>query len=273
MKFIFITVNYNNSEMTVKYLKSLESIDNIQKFDVKTIIVDNKSEISDFKTLKKFIDEYNFNGISIELIKNEKNKGYFGGLNTALKSQNVDQDTFVIIGNNDLTFNIDFIDKITNSQYEKDVMVIAPDVVTKDGIHQNPHCISRVTLIRKVLYELYYKNYYFGKLIRFPIFLLKRFANSKSQKINRKMYIHMGIGACYILTPRFFEYYSLLDDNVFLWGEEAFLSNQVLQANGKILYDPDLIVFHHESSSVKKITSKKSWEIQKESFKKYKKYL
>ncbi len=273
MKLVFIAVNYNNSDITINYIQSILALKRSNKSTIRIVIVDNDSEEKDFKNLHTYIKDVTLNSIKIDLIRNTTNRGYFGGLNTGLKSWGVDQKTYVVIGNNDLAFADDFIFNLLNSTYDNDVMVIAPDVVTRDGIHQNPHCINRVSPIRKFLYKLYYTNYYLGTSIRFPALIYNKIKKPKTLKINQRMYIYMGIGACYILTPRFFEHYSLLDESVFLWGEEALLANQVMKAKGKTLYEPNLTVFHFESASVSRISSKKSWEMQRKSFPMYEKYL
>ena len=38
-------------------------------------------------------------------------------------------------------------------KFEKDVMVVSPDIIRMDGIHQNPHFINRISPIRKLLYR------------------------------------------------------------------------------------------------------------------------
>jgi len=76
----------------------------------------------------------------------------------------------------------------------------------------------------------------------------------------------------YNLTPKFFSRCGYLDDSVFMWGEEMLLTHQVEMAKGKIIYDPALYVLHLESASVSKITSRKTYEMSKESFQVYKNY-
>ncbi|EME8244273.1 hypothetical protein LBW08_002503 [Enterococcus faecium] len=64
-----------------------------------------------------------------------------------------------------------------------------------------------------------------------------------------------------------------MDAKVFLWGEEAIFSEQVRRVSGKILYVPELHVLHQESQSVKKIPSRKKYEMVRKSYNIYKKYL
>jgi hypothetical protein len=64
-----------------------------------------------------------------------------------------------------------------------------------------------------------------------------------------------------------------LDAPVFLMGEEGILANQVLGSNGITLYSPDLIVNHHDHTSIGKVPSKKLYKFSQDSFRFYKKNL
>lgn len=83
----------------------------------------------------------------------------------------------------------------------------------------------------------------------------------------------MGFGACYILLPRYIQKLGLLDESVFLMGEEALLGNQVYSNGGEILYTPQVKVIHQDHSTFKKMPSIHTYNITKESYKVYKKLL
>jgi len=97
--------------------------------------------------------------------------------------------------------------------------------------------------------------------------------NKNKRNYKNKTKIRMGIGACYVLTQNFFKNFELLDNEVFMWGEEAVFANQIEKVNGDVFYIPELKVFHEENASVRKIPSKERFELVKKSYKKYKKYL
>ena len=59
----------------------------------------------------------------------------------------------------------------------------------------------------------------------------------------------------------------------FMWGEEAILSHQVESVAGVTLYDPSIIVHHHESASVSSIQPKKKYYMLQNAYKAYKDYL
>lgn len=271
-KFYFIAVNYNNSAFTISYIDSVNRLIKTEKDNIQIIIVDNLSEGHDINILKKYI----LHKDNVLLIENTENIGYFKALNTGISTIPDKQNSLIIIGNNDLEFNEDFLLKLKQVEYDEKTLVLAPNIITKDGVHQNPHVVNRVSKFKKVFYKMYFTNYYLGKFLFITWQKIKKMHSNSSEENGlheKKMFIYMGIGACYILTPNFTAIYSKLDDGVFMWGEEALLANQIERANGKTLYDNTLLVHHHESATVSKMSSKKKYYLIKESYKIYSKYL
>ena len=267
-KYYFVAVNYNSSYHTIKYLNSITRLIN-HNHKVKVIIVDNASSIEDIKIIENTI----IGRPNTELIRNKENIGYFRALNIGLSAIQ-DKNTLVIVGNNDIEFNEDLLLKLNNIEYEDDIFVIAPNIITRDGFHQNPHCVERLSIFRKSGYWIYFSNYYLGQLMFWIMQKIKKPRSVQREEYwNRRRVIHMGIGACYILTENYFKYFNALDDRIFLWGEEALLAGQVSSVGGKILYDPTIVVHHNESGSVAAIPSKQTYRITKQSHRIYSRYL
>lgn len=267
MLFSFVCVNYNNSPFTEKFIKSLEDQVEIAG-EVQIIVVDNDSSQEDKLELRRIC----LGKKNIDLIFSEDNLGYFGGLNLGL--EHVKSSDYVIVGNNDLEFESEFCSRLVAAHYPDDVLVVAPDVITPDGYNQNPHCRRRVGRIKKFLYQLYFSSYYCARMLTFASALCNKIAGGRSKAADQVPgYIHMGIGAVYILLPKFFQYFERLDDRVFLYGEEALLAGQLAHVEGKTFYDPSLKVMHAESASTSKMPSKGKYEITKKSFQLYKEYL
>ncbi|WP_291569598.1 glycosyltransferase [Clostridium sp. UBA4548] len=267
MKIYFVTVNYNNSKVTEEYIKNINELKASE--EVHIVVVDNNSVVEDYKNLENVCKEYS----NVKLIRNEKNIGYFAGLNTGLTYVNemTKENKQVVIGNNDLIFDKDFIEVIENYKLDSDILALAPNVVTSDGIFQNPHVISRVSKIRKLFFSIYYSNYYLGTLMMKSYKMFKK--ETKQTEVTEEMDIYMGIGAIYVLTNNFFKHYKLLDASVFLWGEEALLGNQIKQVKGRMRYLPNLKVKHLESLTTKKIPNKIKYNQAKKSYPIYKDYL
>lgn len=274
MIFNFICVNYNGFEFTSSLLESLESIIVGDGDSVALVIVDNNSSPADKKELRLMTSKK----IKIKLIESPKNIGYFPAMNIGIEYVRGNNRGAIIIGNNDLKYRLDFIEKLKRLTLQDDILVVSPDVVTIDGVHQNPLSTKKLTRLQLLVEDLYYSNYYVSRLlINAKKLFLMSMINKKTKPVNQyiesEMIINRGIGACYFLTDNFFKYFDRLDDRVFMWGEEALLSNQVQSVKGKILYVPKLVVEHFESGTVKKMLTRHKYEIVRQSYKVYREYL
>lgn len=277
MKFVFIAVNYNGAAHTENYLQSLQEMTLPDGDKLQAIIVDNKSADEDLERVQTSVAQRPF----AQLIAQDHNPGYFRGLNAGIESCPKDEDTLFIIGNNDLKFATDFLANLKAIPYDKDIFIIAPNITTLNGRRQNPHVVKKVPAYQRIKARIYFSNYYVGQAGRLLNQALASLVRKVLPKSNRqssapelgRMKIKRGIGACYVLTPHFFNHYQRLDDRVFLWGEEALLSHQVESAGGFTLYEPSIKIEHCESASVRFIQKRERYEIVKASYKIYRPYL
>ena len=264
-KLNIVVVNYNNSSCTIELLSSLK---NRWHFINKCIIVDNASSENELDKLSPLIET------NITLVRLNKNIGYFGGLNEGLKKLN-DEDRLkclTIIGNNDLLFNDSFFDMVFKIEIPSSAMAIAPSLLTKDGVYQNPAQVKKPSFFKRSFYNLYFSNYLLGSVIYKLWHVLGCSAQSKFNKDWQAKAIYIGMGAAYILLPSFFEKYRVLNYPYFLYGEEAFLSKQIEDANGIIWYEPSLEIIHLESVATAKMPNKEKYLLMKKSYKTYRNY-
>jgi hypothetical protein len=199
MNIVFICVNYNNSKITINYIDSLYKVNNFGEINFKIIVVDNNSVPEELLILEKYLKLMKYS--NIELIQNNDNLGYFSGLNCGINSlNNLDYD-FVIIGNNDMSFNVDFFENLVNQKFSDDVLVLSPNIIRKDGIHQNPHFVNNFTRLQNIYRSIYFSNYYISIFCQITYNFIKYFFNTNDRKEHDKeIKIFMGYGACYILT-------------------------------------------------------------------------
>lgn len=266
MKLVFVCVNYNNSEVTLNYISNVLGIKG--DYDLKIVVVDNASNEVDVNELYQGIQV--LKNEDVVLLISDSNLGYFKGLNLGIKwALDNSYNQYQIVGNNDLEFFPDFLKNLEQLDVKKNELVLAPDVITIEGIHENPHVIHKMSFLRKLKYEIYFSNYYLAKLI--TLF----YSAERKPKVYDpiKKHIHMGIGALYILTPNFFKHFDKLWDDVFLYGEEALLAGQIISVDGKIVYEPLLKCNHNESATTSKMGTKYKYKVIQSSYKIYKKYL
>ena len=265
-------VNYNHADITIDCCNSIEKIERMSADDqIRIVIVDNASRESDVFTLQQYVSSHPL----IELVLLDTNLGYFGGMNQGLaRTEKGGPDQYVIVCNNDLIYAQDFIQQFHSYSFEPQDMVICPNIVTVSGRHQNPHLVNRVSKKRIACYSLYYTGYPIAILIDFILSIVRRISPVKDNPLHdRSMPLYIGIGACYVLMPTFFEQNERLDDRVFLWGEEALLAGQIQRSNGRAYYAHRMHITHLENTSVKQIAKYPTYKIAKASFPIYREYL
>jgi GT2 family glycosyltransferase len=240
--------------------------------DCEVVIVDNRSAAEDVAELMLRKQDHP----RMHLVLNEANLGYFRGLNTGIRylREHFPGLDLMMIGNNDLVFPREFVDSVRAIMPLLESQgVISPDIVTLDGVHQNPHVIAEISRTRRLIYDLYYASYPLALAIRWFARATHRFtrrSDSDSHRIAGP--IHMGYGACYLLGPQFFRHFEELWAPTFLMGEEAFLSKQLRDKGLKVYYEPSVQVQHYDHASVNKLPSRQMWLVSREAHKVYRQY-
>ena len=241
--------------------------------DLRVYVVDNGSKPDELMLLRKLAE----NNPLVRVISNEKNIGYFAGLNLGISTARCDDphSDWMIVGNNDLEFPADFCDRLESNMDEfKSYSVVSPDIVTLDGEHQNPHVISNISTIREIFYDLYYSNYWLGKLIYKAAKLLPRVSRRGDEDQWRiAQPIYQGHGACYLLSPRFFSQFTFLWAPTFMMSEEVFLSLQLRNVGEQVFYSPEIQVTHFWHGSLQNVPSRSRWEMAREAHREYRKHV
>ena len=88
-----IILNYNNCKDTINLLESLKGI------VIDILVIDNCSQISDFNKLQKYFEE---NNKYFQLIREDTNHGFGGGVNIGITIANENDYDFFVLLNNDL---------------------------------------------------------------------------------------------------------------------------------------------------------------------------
>jgi GT2 family glycosyltransferase len=269
----FLVVNFNNHSFTQLLCKSLLDQSGVFKnYSIECIIVNNSTDDNDSYLLEEFADQHSW----IKIITPADNIGYFGGLNYGLENINFSKEQdIIVIGNNDLQFKNDFCEKLIKQykSYEDNVYAICPNVITPEGLNQNPHVPKKISFFRRTQLDIFFSHYYVASILVFLKSLYEK-KHLRSNSINPiSGEIHMGIGACYILTANFFKSFSKLSYPYFLYGEEAFFSEQIHSKQGILYFDSSLTVFHAESATLSKIPKRMSYEYAKKGYPSYRKFL
>ena len=227
MSYAFVFTNYNNSHYTISAVDSINKCLWSYKPDV--IIVDNDSSESEKLILRELSQRYS----NVTVVFNNTNVGYFRGLNdglTFLESKGKIY-TSIIIGNNDLIFNHNFPSQLEVISDSLDKFpVVAPDIITMEGEHQNPHVLSDPSKLRELIWDIYYSSFTLATIMGWISSVSRKYSERSDYKNwKHSGEILQGYGACYILGPIFLDRFRTLYAPTFLMGEEYFLQFQCHQ--------------------------------------------
>lgn len=261
----FVILHYNNIEDTYKCVDSIRNLKTNKDIKLHIIIVDNKSPDG---SGNKLVNSYK-NSNDIEVILSKENLGFSKGNNLgyarALKNKS---DTIMII-NNDIIFeDPDFILKYMEFRKDNECDVIAPDIIDPNGKHQNPLRISDVTISnqRKNLI----KDQIYSVLLNIPLinylamwiynwyekrWLVKNYDKvlMKDKNFNKNDFIPFG--AFIIFTGDWIKnekkaFYS----NTFMYGEEIILYKYLKEKKYSIGFCENLKVRHLCGKSTNKVS-------------------
>jgi N-acetyl sugar amidotransferase len=270
MNIAYVCTNYNNSAFTASAVASLMKN---RGHAIRAYVVDNASRHEEVEILRALERE----NPAVCVIASPTNMGYFAGLNLGLKAarEGSSRTDWIVTGNNDLLFPPDFCDRLESQQaHYCQYSVVAPDIVTQDGEHQNPHVISGISRIREVFYDLHYSNYYLGSLIYKAAKLFPRITRRGDEDEWRTArLIYEGHGSCFLLTPKFFAQFDGLWAPTFMMAEELFLTLQLRTVGEEVYYSPAIRVTHCWHGALQKVPGRHRWEMARAAHSEYRKYI
>ncbi len=230
-----LTINYNTSEATIALIKSI--FDKTENILFEVIIVDNASQLSDFKNLESKLNELNHQ--NVKLVRSLINTGFGNGNLLGYQKKSISSD-YVVFINNDVELLDDCF--FTLKKYLEDnegIGIISPQSVNEnlDFVPTIDHFATwqREVFTRKIL----------------EIFVPSRFPKRK------KIYYEpitadFVAGSFMFMRCKDFDEIGGFDKNIFLYYEETDLSRKMLGINKKTILYPQLKYKHIHGLSTKK---------------------
>lgn len=252
----------------VAFEETINCVDSILKNIIghkRIVIVDNNSPNDSFIRLK---EKYKYN-IEVDIIKTNTNIGFAKGNNFGYKYliDNHKPD-FIVVMNNDMEIiQKDFIEEIYQSYKKYQYHICGPDIYsTQKKYHQNPQTKKLLNIggYKKIYFKLWIKNklsflfpikYYIEDIIK-----LKPKENPQAPPfINKVVFNPMLHGSCYIFSPLYLENHNdeCFFNNTFMYMEAEILYYLAQKHKEKIIYNPNMQVFHHEDISTEATYNKK----------------
>lgn len=247
------TIHYgDNADVTNQFVSAIVSTLNSA---LELVIINNSKNIN----LDNLASPY------VTVINSEKNLGYFGGLKYGIEQTSLNGLDYLIVCNNDIQIiDSDFFNILYNKLEIYDI--IAPSIMTPDGIEQNPHRENRPSKFRKYFYQIYYSNYILAFVIN-KLIILKKYFQKNTQSMQQERQIFSPHGAFIIFNSSYFIKGGTIDDQYFLYGEEDSVAATCHNLNLKIGFVPELKIFHKESLTTGKLMSFRKFKYQKSAYK------
>ncbi len=218
MRLSIISINYNSSESTIKLLESLK---NQTDKDFEVIVVDNNS-----KDLAQLLN-YKTSETNVIFIKNDKNLGYSGGNNVgirrALHPPTGGGSDWILLLNNDTWAEPDLIAHVrTNLEGKNGIVGLALD----EG--ERVAYAGKIEWLKPTLPHIY------------------------STLHSSNLY---AIGGAILIHKNVFDKVGLLDENYFLYFEDADFCINARKQGIPVSFIPEIKIRHAVSSSTKKLGS------------------
>lgn len=233
---LWLVVHYRSPVETAALLSSLAR--QTAASAVQVIVVDNSGDApTDVPQ-----------GLRVQTMEPERNLGYFGGASWALARWRHDHPEsplppWVVVSNADILLpEVGSLDRLLNTPYEDDVLIVAPNVIARRGRALNPHLLTRpssrtMRVKRRTIFSnpLTLTLWTFGSRLRPRRSLPLPPAGTV---------LYAPHGSVVLLRRPYFERGGTLDHSSFLYSEEIFLGETVRRLGGRVVFDPDVCLHH-----------------------------
>lgn len=260
MNFVFLILHYCVPDMTIECIETIRERIAYKSYQI--VVVDNASPDGSGRTLReKYADDSD-----IHILLNQENEGFARGNNTGYRYavQNLHPDFLVVMNNDVLMIQPDFLSRIEAIYRQEKFHVLGPDILTPKGEHRNPHRtvnLARSDLRRIIrnrtiilLYLRIKRLFHLEDRMHFIEDWDKRRGESERSGVSRDILQENVVlqGSCMIFSPDFLrEEAEAFCPDTFLWLEEEILSFQCRQKGYRVLYHPSIRVVHEEEVSTK----------------------
>ncbi|TFE00022.1 glycosyltransferase family 2 protein [Jeotgalibacillus sp. R-1-5s-1] len=223
-----ILLNWNAYHDTVDCLRSLENL-NYRNFHV--FVVDNDSKDQSWERLKA--DEISgvFN-LPLTMIQSGKNMGCAGGNNIGFKAAYEKGYQYLWMLNNDTIADPDSLQKLVEEmQSDRQIGIVGSKII---NMNNNLVWFAGGSI-----------NQYLGTSKPYGI------DQHEQEKFNIKKEVDFVVGCSMLFRRELLEIIGWLEEDYFIYYEDTDWNLKVKKAGMKIIYVPDSLIYHKESSSTK----------------------
>ena len=261
---VFIILHYIGLTDTTKCIESIKKKVDTERYRI--ILVDNHSPNNTFDTL----DQMYKNDATISVIKTKENLGFANGNNYGLiYARKKYTAKYYVLSNNDvILIQTDLLRKLDKEYERSKFAVLGPMILSVNGkcdfnpIRTKPWTKAEIDhYIKGKKLTLLFNC--FGLAPAFEAFrrVKHRRKNNFKNFFDRQEDVEL-FGCFLVISEDYFEKFDGLDGRTFLFAEEDILYTHVIHAGMKMVYLPEIAVFHNEDSSINIITRTKRKKIK-----------
>lgn len=231
---LVVILNYNTKELTEKCIKSI--LDRKWKRKIKVVVVDNASTDESLLYLKsKFSD--------IDFISSEKNLGFAGGNNLALKSYLRKAEYFLILNSDTevLPGSLDKLYDFAKSGFD----ICSPQLLNKDKTIQFSG--GQLPYFWPLFFWISGLDDIFRPFLRLPSYQERNLNYYRS-----KREVGWVAGTAMFVSGRVFEKVGFLDDKIFMYGEDVDFCFRAKKAGFRVGFNPQAEIVHLGGGSLDK---------------------
>ena len=249
-----VIVNFKSTDYLLKCLKSIYSL--IKNIPVRVFVYDNNS--------KNGVDRITIAFPNVNLTKNKFNMGFSKAVNKGIKQGTA---PYVLILNPDTIIKDGFFEStLQYIENNPDIGIVGPKVLNTDGSLQGS---ARAFLKPWMAF--------FGR----NSLLTKWFPNNRISRGSilstgsdgaTPMFVDWVSGACMLVRRKAIDDVGLLDEQFFMYWEDADWCKRMWEKGWKVVYFPKASIVHHVGGSSSKSPLRSIIEFHKSCYKIIKKY-
>lgn len=229
-----IILNYITWQQTEQCIKSIKK--SICEDEIVVYVVDNASP--DTKDIQRICRKN-----EVEYIQNEENLGYAAGNNVGIKKAFEDDCNYILISNNDMLYHKECISnmKAFLEQHE-DYGIVGPRLYDKHKNTQKCH------FLKQPQYKDIWKT---QTLLRFICKNAVRAFYGSDEFYEEMRDVYAVSGCSFMMTSKCARQVTPLDENTFLYYEEAILGYRMKQKGIKTAYNPNCKAIHNHDQTTR----------------------
>lgn len=219
MKKVGVSIlSYRNIKDTVECVESFQALET--KYDVKLVVVDNSDEPTFYQELQEKLKD-------VKVFHQEENKGYASGNNIGIQILLDHGCDYILVINNDTIVDKNFLDILVDSYTDEDGL-LAPMIYTYD---------TKEVWSSGGIYRKFYANH--------------AMTYHEYKDIKEQQFLS---GCCFLVSKEHILKVGLLDEDYFMYSEDADYSVRFLKNNLKLKVVPSAKIYHKESKSSGKMS-------------------